>query len=126
MAKNGGDDETFGTWRRETLATYITNLQNQITRMEEHWDTIRLESMSQSVFVQVSNSVDESMKTGLDVLDKADRFMMERTRNVPPPAEPLQDGGAQARPGVGAEIPEGGGGGKMDNTLRPTDKLTCP
>jgi hypothetical protein len=111
------------------LATYITNLRNQITRMEDTWDTIRLDSMSQTVFVQVSNQVDESMKLGLDVLDRADRFMMERTKNVPPPVEPpqaegLQDGGAQAQAGVGAEIPEGGGGGKMDNTLRPTDKLT--
>ena len=120
MAENGGDNETFVTWRRETLATYITNLRNQITRMEDTWDTIRLDSMSQTVFVQVSNQVDESMKLGLDVLDRADRFMMERTKNVPPPVEPPQaevpqNGEAQAQAEARAEI-EGGGGSKMDNT----------
>ena len=128
MTENRGDNETFGTWRRETLATYITSLRNQITRMEDTWDTIRLDPMSQAVFEKVSKQIDDSMNLGLDVLDRADKFMMVKTKHVPPPVEPPQpevpqNGGAQAQAEAGAEI-EGRGGSKMDNTLRPTDKLT--
>ena len=87
----------------------------------------------------MNNEIIETMNIGLDVLDRADIFMLERTKRVPPPAAegtppaveraqaaqvPAQD---LPRADVGTEpVAEtgSGGGAKMDNTLRPTDKLT--
>ena len=41
MTENEGDEENFGAWRLETLASYITSLREQPTRMENDWDRIR-------------------------------------------------------------------------------------
>ena len=124
MTKNAGDNDTFGTWRRETLATYIRSLRGQITRMEDTWDLIRIDPMAQTVFDKMSKQIDGSMNLGLDVLDRADKFMLEKTKRVPPPTVVPQVEVAQnqVQAETGAETE--GGGGKMDNTLHPTDKLT--
>ena len=41
MTENEGDEENFGAWRLETLASYITSLREQLTRMENDWEGIR-------------------------------------------------------------------------------------
>ena len=45
MTKNAGYKDNSGTWRRKTLALYFKALQEQITRMENDWDLLRVEAV---------------------------------------------------------------------------------
>ena len=95
--------------------------------MEDTWDLIRIDPMAQTVFNKMSKLIDESMNLGLDVLDRADKFMLDKTKRVPPPTvapqvDVAQNGVHQVQAKTGTETE--GGGGKMDNTLRLSDKLT--
>jgi hypothetical protein len=107
MNQNAGDAATLGPRKLDTLAQLMQSLREQLGQMEVALDEQRGANMENKTFERIQKMVDKSVDSGTAVLDRASQFMHEQENG---PTNPAQG--------------QNPSGGKLDNNLHPTTKLS--
>jgi hypothetical protein len=122
MADNVENVTNFDAWRFKTLETQIASLRTQVLRMETDWDEMRDATMPAAAFDKISKLVDDSMATGEEAIERADKFMclrLERTQQAK-----VETGQRDKTLPIDPQQEATGKHDRLDNTLRPAEHLS--